>query len=163
MDFRVHYQGRTLKWFCGRVGRRILTVVYSTECTTAQKANRPVTMLPILVVLFVFSYAILTMLVYEQGQTIESQRSMIREMLQDSTQLAALKSKLARDDSQRLHGKAQAASGPSASAEQHKNSASPKAGGKDGKRPGKSARSLKEAPGRPPSDMQDVRRSTRVI
>jgi len=163
MDFRVHYQGRTLKWFCGRVGRRILTVVYSTECTAAQKANRPVTMLPILVVLFVFSYAILTMLVYEQGQTIESQRSMIREMLKDSTQLAALKSKLARDDSQRLRGKAQAGADPSASADQSKNSASPKAGGKDGKRPGKSARSLKDAPGRPPSDMEDVRRSTHVI
>ena len=52
-------------------------------------------MMPLLVILFVISYCILTMLVFEQGQTIESQRSLIREMLKDSTQLAALKDKQA--------------------------------------------------------------------
>ena len=140
-----------------------MSVVYSTECKAAQKANRPATMLPILVVLFIFSYALLTLLVFEQGQTIESQRSMIREMLKDSTQLAALKSRLARDGNGHLQGRDALASGPSASTNQRKDSAPNKAGAKDGKRPGKSARSLKEAPGKPPSDMEDVRRSTRVI
>ena len=62
-------------------------------------------MLPLLVILFIVSYGILTMLVFEQGQTIESQRGLIREMLKDSTQLATLKGKLSRDDSKRLHDK----------------------------------------------------------
>jgi len=139
-----------------------LTVVYSAECKALQKANRPPAMLPILVVLFVFSYALLTMLVFEQGQTIESQRSLLREMLKDSTQLAALKGKLARESNQHVQGRA-AASGQPATTDQRKDSATHKDSGKQAKRPGKSARSLKQAPGKPPSDMEDVRRSTRAI
>jgi hypothetical protein len=117
-------------------------------------------MLPFLVILFVVSYCILTMLVFEQGQTIESQRSLIREMLKDSTQLAALKDRLARDDGRRLHDKASVQA-------DHKdagsNAAGAKGSGKETKRPGKSAHSMKEVPTQPASDLEDVRRSTRVI
>ena len=67
-----------------------MSIVYSAECKASQKVNRSAAMLPILVVLFVVSYCLLTTLVFEQGQTIESQRTLIRAMLQDSTQLAAL-------------------------------------------------------------------------
>ena len=123
-------------------------------------------MLPLLVILFIVSYGILTMLVFEQGQTIESQRSLIREMLKDSTQLAALKGKLARDDSKRSHDKASAqadhkdadSGNPAAGAKE-----SDKETNKETKRPGKSAHSMKEAPGKPAADLEDVRRSTRVI
>src|ERR1700690_3781767 len=83
-----------------------LSVIYSAECAAPKTASRPAAMMPLLVILFIVSYGILTMLVFEQGQTIESQRSLIREMLKDSTQLAALKGKLARDDSKRDHDKA---------------------------------------------------------
>jgi len=121
-------------------------------------------MLPILVVLFIFSYALLTMLVFEQGQTIESQRGLIREMLKDSTQLAALKGKLAKDENLRSHEKVsvpaeQKNSGPAAAATKGSESNSDK----DTKRPGKSTHSTKEAPGKPASDLEDVRRSTRLI
>jgi hypothetical protein len=121
-------------------------------------------MLPLLVILFIVSYGILTMLVFEQGQTIESQRTLIREMLKDSTQLAALKGKLARDDSKRPHDKASAdhkdadSGTPAAGAR-----GSGKGSGSETKRPGKSANSMKEAPGKPAGDLEDVRRSTRVI
>ncbi len=134
-------------------------------------------MLPLLVILFIVSYGLLTMLVFEQGRTIESQRSLIREMLKDSTQLASLKGKLARDDSKRLQ------SGPPAQAERKDaDSGRPAAGNpaagnpaagakgsdargldKETKRPSKSARSTKEAPGKPAADLTDVRRSTGVI
>jgi hypothetical protein len=117
-------------------------------------------MLPILIVLFVLSYVILTMLVFEQGQTIESQRGLIREMLKDSSQLASIKSKLARDESQRSQEKA-SASAPSSS-EPQKDPA-PKATVKDPRHPGKSAHTMRQAPGKPASDLEDVRRSTRVI
>jgi len=117
-------------------------------------------MLPILVVLFVVSYCLLTTLVFEQGKTIESQRTLIRAMLQDSTQLAALKSKLAQHESQRAQNQA------SAPAEQ-KNSgpiaAAPQGNDKTAKQPGKPPRTMKQAPGKPESDLEDVRRSTRII
>ncbi len=121
-------------------------------------------MLPILVVLFVVSYCLLTTLVFEQGQTIESQRTLIRAMLQDSTQLAALKSKLAQSQSQRGQGQA---SGPADQKNVSPNSgpiaAAPQASDKTAKQPGKPPRAMKQAPGKPESDLEDVRRSTRII
>ena len=139
-----------------------MTVIYSAECVAARTTKRPAAVLPLLVILFVVSYGILTMLVFEQGQTIESQRSLIREMLKDSTQLASLKGKLARDDGKRLHDKA------SVQADQkNADSGAPATGAKgpdkETKRPGKSARSTKEVPGKPAADLENVRRSTRVI
>jgi len=140
-----------------------LTVIYSTECKRA--TSRPTGILPLLVILFIVSYGILTMLVFEQGQTIESQRGLIREMLKDSTQLAALKGKMAVTDGSRTPDKAASPAG-------NKNAGNPPAGAKgsdangadkDVKRPGKAARSSKSVPGKPEADLEDVRRSTRVI
>jgi hypothetical protein len=51
------------------------------------------TLLPVLTVLFLISYGLLTMLVVEQGRTIESQRSLIRLLFDDSVQLSSLKGK----------------------------------------------------------------------
>ena len=51
------------------------------------------TWLPVLTVLFLVSYAIMTLLIVEQGQTIESQRALIRDLFQDSTALSATKLK----------------------------------------------------------------------
>jgi hypothetical protein len=139
-----------------------LTVIYSAEGVVPQTKSRPVAILPLLVILFIVSYGILTMLVFEQGQTIESQRTLIREMLKDSTQLATLKGKLARDDSKRLQDKASAPADQK-SAEPGNPAAGAKGPDKETKRPGKSAHSMKEVPGRPAADLEDVRRSTRVI
>lgn len=141
-----------------------LTVVYSSACEapTDKKTARPGAILPLLVILFIVSYGILTMLVFEQGQTIESQRGLIREMLKDSTQLASLKSKLAHDDGRRLHDKA-AAQADQKGADAVSPAAGAKGPDKSTKRPGKSARSMKQVPGKPAADLEDVRRSTRVI
>jgi len=156
----------------GAYGRNLggnLTVIYNygTESVAPRTPKRPAAILPLLVILFIVSYGILTMLVFEQGQTIESQRGLIHEMLKDSTQLATLKGKLARDDSKRIHDKA------SVQAEQKDaESGNPPTGAKgsdakgldkEAKRPGKSAHSMKQVPGKPAADLEDVRRSTRVI
>jgi hypothetical protein len=145
-----------------------LTVIYSAECPSPKTTSRPTALMPLLVLLFIVSYGILTALVFEQGQTIESQRGLIREMLKDSTQLAVLKGKLARDDGKRVQEKA-SAEGDRKSAD----SGAPAAGTKgpdakgserESKRPGKTTRSMKEIPPqRPPEDLEDVRRSTGVI
>jgi hypothetical protein len=121
-------------------------------------------LLPLLVVLFVVSYGILTLLVVEQGQTIEAQRSLLRDLLKDSHQLATLKDKLAREvaapsqDKGAVAQQKEAVTGTTPSV-------APKAPSKEKetKRLGKSARIKKEAPEKPAADLQDVRRSTRVI
>lgn len=51
------------------------------------------TLLPVLVALFVISYGLLTMLVVEQARTIDSQRSLIGLLFDDSVQLATIRSK----------------------------------------------------------------------
>jgi hypothetical protein len=145
-----------------------LTVIYSAECEAApQTTKRTAAIMPLLVILFIVSYGILTMLVFEQGETIESQRGLIREMLKDSTQLAALKGKLAQDDGKRIQDKASIQTDQKGT--QSGNAAvvgkgtDTKGLDKETKRPGKSARSMKEVPGKPAADLEDVRRSTRVI
>lgn len=50
--------------------------------------------LPVLTVLFLISYGLMTMLIVEQGRTIESQRALIRELFRDSTELSATKKAL---------------------------------------------------------------------
>ena len=52
-----------------------------------------ISMLPILVVLFLISYGLMSVLVVEQGRTIDSQRHLIRDLFNDSVQLSALKTK----------------------------------------------------------------------
>jgi hypothetical protein len=163
----VHYSFTKPGVYGANLGA-ILTVIYNYGTESAvPRTKRPAAILPLLVILFVVSYGILTMLVFEQGQTIESQRGLIHEMLKDSTQLATLKGKLARDDGKRLQDKA------SVQAEQKDaGSSNPAAGAKgsdakgldkETKRPGKSAHSMKQVPGKPAADLEDVRRFTGVI
>ena len=49
--------------------------------------------LPVLTVLFLISYGLMTMLIVEQGATIESQRALLRELYRDSEELSALRAK----------------------------------------------------------------------
>src|ERR1700737_764340 len=102
MVSRMHYSPHEARSQRANLGGN-LTVIYnySAESVAPRTTKQPAAILPLLVILFIVSYGILTMLVFEQGQTIESQRSLIHEMLKDSTQLATLKGKLARDDSKR--------------------------------------------------------------
>jgi hypothetical protein len=53
--------------------------------------------MPLLTVLFLFSYGLMTLLIVEQGTTIQSQRALIRELFSDSLQLSAMKGKAALD------------------------------------------------------------------
>ncbi len=47
--------------------------------------------LPVLVVLFLVSYGLMTMLIVEQGRTIENQRTLIHELFKDASELSAAK------------------------------------------------------------------------
>jgi hypothetical protein len=77
----------------------------------AQKTGKMHGWLPLLTVLFLISYGLMTMLIVEQGATIESQRALIKELFRDSTELSAAKMRAQRERS--LAG-AQTADSPSA-------------------------------------------------
>jgi len=66
--------------------------------------------LPLLIVLFLISYGLMTMLVIEQGRTIESQRALIRDLFHDSTELSAVKLKA---QEQRVQAQSQLTRNPS--------------------------------------------------
>jgi hypothetical protein len=159
MDSKVHLC-RTAQ-HSGQLGGT-LTVIYSAQSSEPKEKTRGA-LLPLLVVLFVFSYGILTMLVVEQGQTIEAQRSLLREMLKDSRQLASLKDKIAHEVTVQSSEKTATPTGRKEAAVGNAPAVAPKAPGKEAKKPGRSARIRKEAPEKPAADLEDVRRSTRVI
>jgi hypothetical protein len=64
--------------------------------------------LPVLTVLFLISYGLMTMLIVEQGRTIESQRALIRELFRDSSELSAVKQKAAQESAQASSAQTQA-------------------------------------------------------
>jgi hypothetical protein len=64
------------------------TIPAADPATAAPKKHG---LLPLLTVLFLISYGLMTMLIVEQGRTIDSQRFLIRELFRDSTELSALR------------------------------------------------------------------------
>ena len=56
--------------------------------------KRKHSMLPVLVALFVISYSLMTMLIIEQGRTIDSQRALIQSLFSDSSEHSHLKGKI---------------------------------------------------------------------
>jgi ABC-type uncharacterized transport system involved in gliding motility auxiliary subunit len=54
-------------------------------------------LLPLLTVVFIASYGLMTLLIVEQGATIQAQRNLIQMLQGDSTQFWALKSKALHD------------------------------------------------------------------
>jgi hypothetical protein len=77
----------------------------ATDTSAAPKKHR---WLPLLTVLFLISYGLMTMLIVEQGQTIESQRALIRELFRDSKELSAVKMKAQQEVAQSPSPKTQA-------------------------------------------------------
>ena len=89
----------------------ILTTIFGTfesveikAVPTAPTPTKKRGWLPLLTILFMISYGLMTMLIVEQGQTIESQRALIRELFRDSSELSAVKMKA---QEQRMHALAQ--------------------------------------------------------
>jgi cytoskeletal protein RodZ len=61
--------------------------------TPEVRPKRKYSLLPLLVVVFLLSYGLMTLLIVEQSNTIESQRSTIQQLLGTSTEMSALKNK----------------------------------------------------------------------
>ena len=69
-------------------------VVAGPSALPEPKLKRKHTMLPILIVLFLVSYGLMSLLTVEQDRTISAQRALIRSLLGDSSELTNLKGKL---------------------------------------------------------------------
>jgi hypothetical protein len=120
--------------------------------------------LPALIILFLVSYGLLTMLVVEQGRTIDSQRGLIQMLFSDSVELTGLKGK----ENQRQQAEAQARAhalkkapavqaAPQAPEVQSPSSNPPQAGAKS-QSTSKHARPLPQKPPKATNDQDDERR-----
>jgi len=111
-------------------------------------------MLPVFVGLFVVAYSMMTMLIVEQGRTIQAQRSLIQALFSDSNELSHLKGKLF----QKQRAEAQAQAKANAHSQVQDPSSQNKVHGKTDQPAGKAR---KPAPPKPPTDattLDDVRR-----
>ena len=69
------------------------TIEYKEVSEVPETPRKKLGWLPLLTVLVMISYGLMTMLIVEQGQTIESQRALIRELFRDSSELSDSKMK----------------------------------------------------------------------
>lgn len=136
--------------------------------TPEVRPKRKYSLLPLLVVVFLMSYGLMTLLIVEQGTTIESQRTTIRQLLTDSQQVTSFKSKQAQQQAET----AQVASAPTrAQADAEKDSpvptpstqAAPSEKANKAHTGAKAKRPLPEKPPTPASDIADERRSLMSI
>jgi len=73
-------------------GCHLYFVSTSIDSATSIDVRKPKrSLLPLLIFLFLLSYGLLTLLVVEQDRTIASQRATIKQLLSDSSELAAAK------------------------------------------------------------------------
>jgi hypothetical protein len=71
-----------------------LTTLFGNNAVTPIAASKKKTsLLPLLTVVFLISYGLLTLLVIEQNTAIQAQRSLIQVLLGDSRELLAMKGK----------------------------------------------------------------------
>jgi hypothetical protein len=83
------------------------TIEYKEVSEVSETPRKKLGWLPLLTVLFMISYGLMTMLIVEQGQTIESQRALIRELFRDSTELSSVKMKAQTERNQAAQALAQ--------------------------------------------------------
>jgi hypothetical protein len=115
--------------------------------------------MPLLTVLFLISYGLMTMLIVEQGTTIENQRTLIRDLFRDSAELSALKGKTTQHSGQTRSPKSQ---DPGVQPPSGKNPSSQAVPQHRAQTRGNANQHI-QAPSRPASDLQDERRSLITI
>jgi hypothetical protein len=139
--------------------------------------------LPLLTVLFLISYGLMTMLIVEQGRTIESQRALIYELFGDSAQLSAMKMKASVERAQAAQAQSALTQAPSSHSpssqnpsSQNPSSQNPSSQNPSAQAPAKHAPSSQTAPrnrnqtatpfrmpSRPASDLADSKRALITI
>jgi hypothetical protein len=134
-----------------------------TGDNATRKSSR--SLLPVLTILFLVSYGLLTMLVVEQGRTIDSQRNLIHLLFSDSVQLSSIKGKAIQkqqtEDQTRAQAQKKLPPGqptPSVPQAQSPSTHRPQAGAKN-QSTSKVGRPLPQKPPKDTSDPADDRRT----
>lgn len=120
------------------------------------------TLLPLLTVVFVLSYGLMTMLIVEQGSVIQSQRNLIKILMRDSTELWGIRGKALTEQQgarTKTQGHEAAPSVQTPSTHIPSTQAAPQ--GHSQRHLGRSARP--QLPPVPASDLVDQRRALRTI
>lgn len=146
-------------------GCHLTTLLGNTNFTSINAAAVPKKrgMLPVLTVLFLISYGIMTMLIVEQGTTIENQRALIRDLFRDSAELTALKGKTARKNSGQPSPKGSLTQDPAVQPPSTQAPSSQSAPQHRAQAHGKPQKPQAQVPSRPASDLNDERRSLITI
>jgi hypothetical protein len=136
----------------------------STAVAISTPNGKKRSLLPLLIVVFVISYALMTMLIIEQGAAIQSQSNLIKILMPESHELWSLKGK-AIADKQAAIAQAQGqtkAQNPAAQAPANESVSpqTPEARGKN--HPGKMIKPQTQFPPIPASEL-DPRRMVRTI
>jgi len=151
-----------------------LTTLFTNTAVIAIPApKKKWSLLPLLTVLFLISYALMTMLIVEQGATIQSQGNLIKILLPDSRELWALKGKAigekGRAQAPSTQGHAPSVQTPSAQAPstQTPSTQAPSTQAAPQHRPpssgGKTQKPQTQLPSTPASDLVDHRRALVTI
>jgi hypothetical protein len=124
--------------------------------------------LPVLTVLFLVSYGLMTMLIVEQGSTIETQRTLIRDLFRDSTELSAVKGKAVQEKNAadaKHRAQTQAPSNQSRSNQGSSNQSASNQSAANQAAPQRRAAKKPElaVPSRPAADLADARRELITI
>jgi len=130
----------------------------SISLTSISVPKKKRTLLPLLTVLFVFSYGLMTLLIVEQGAAIESQRNLIKILMPESRELWSLRGKALSDKQAQIeaHKHAQTPSDQAPSNQTPSNQVP--------QRQSRTGRTAKpQLPPVPASDLGDQRRALRTI
>ncbi|HKN33761.1 MAG TPA: hypothetical protein VJX16_11020 [Terriglobales bacterium] len=118
--------------------------------------KKKISLLPALTVLFVISYSLMTMLIIEQGDTINSQRWLIKQLFMDSSELTALKGKAFQQQNAEAQAQAKAGAKTQAQTPSQQVPALPQA--KENANTNKARKAAPQHPPKPASDITDARR-----
>jgi hypothetical protein len=141
----------------GRAKRCSLTSLLDNAAIEIAPPKKRWSLLPVLVVLFLISYGLMTLLIVEQGHTIQSQRTLIIDLFHDSATLTAIQGRIVHDNNVAQAEAKKSTQAPHTPSTQ----AAPKSGSKE--RAGKSAKPDMQLPAKPASDLLDRRRALSTI
>lgn len=134
-----------------------------TAITPNAAPKKKGSLLPLLTLLFLFSYGLMTLLIVEQGAAIQSQSNLIRVLMRDSSEFWAEKGKaIAQQRAAQARTQAQTPSAKAPTAQPQAPSAqAPKQRLQD--HADKTAKPQVDVPAAPASDLVDHRRSLNSI
>ena len=149
-----------------RSGSQLLSWTQDTVVAIPQalpKPKRKHSLLPVLIVLFLISYGLMSLLAVEQDRTIAAQRSLITSLLSDSTELSSLKGKMIQKQYAQAQAQAKAGSRSQAQTPSTQSPMTQDAPGGTAQSSHNAGKVRKAVPPRPPLGIADIVDGRRIL